>query len=239
MSQPAAAYRDRKLPARIAWRNAIGVVLLLGGVLGLGCFGWLAQLIAKYFRHDLLFGSFLLDLGFAVGVAIVVGAIAWWQRAHGETIRDLGWAQPTRRVAVAVATVFGLLWVALSYARGGNPLALSWERPAMALIGIWLAFGEELAVRGFLMENLRRGGVPAWLQVVVSALVMGFYHGIIGFTYSVQYAITSAVLFGIVSLIFLLGRRSLTPGLISHAMAHVFGDPTLTEGILRGVLAAG
>ncbi len=238
MSSPAAPYGERKLPARIAWRNAIGVVLLLWIVIGLGCFRWLAQLIATSYRHDLLFGSFLLDLGFAVGIAIVVAAIVGWQRLHGETIRDLGWAQPTRKVAIAIGIVYGLLWTALSYGRGGNPLAMSWERPVMAAIGIWLAFGEELAIRGFLMENLRRDDVPAWLQVVVSALVMGSYHGILGFTYSVQYAIASAVLFGIVSLIFLLGRRSLTPGLISHAMTHVLGDPTLMEGILRGGLAA-
>ncbi len=94
-------------------------------------------------------------------------------------------------------------------------------------------------MRGLFMESLRRGGVPAWRQVVASALAMGSYHGVLGFHYSLQYAFYSAVLFGGVSLIFLLGRRSLTPGLTAHALVHVLADPTLTAGILRGVLAFG
>ncbi len=67
---------------------------------------------------------------------------------------------------------------------------------------------------------------------------MGVYHGVLGRHYSVPYAITSAVIFAVVSLIFVLGRRSLTPGLTAHAMTHVLGDPYLTQGILFGVLAA-
>lgn len=47
----------------------------------------------------------------------------------------------------------------------------------------------------------------------------------------------AAILFGLVSVISLVGRRSLMPGLIARALSHLLGDPTLTEGILRGVLA--
>ena len=161
----------------------------------------------------------------------------WRGRAHGETIRDLGWGRPTRRLAVVLAVLYAAGWVALSYARGGNPLAVSWERPVMAVVGVWLAFGEELAIRGFFLESLRRGGVPAWLQVVASALAMGSYHGVVGLHYSFFYAASAAVLFGGVSLLFLLGRRSLLPGLVAHSLVHVLGDPVLTMGILRGVLA--
>lgn len=46
------------------------------------------------------------------------------------------------------------------------------------------------------------------------------------------------MIFAVVSLIFVLGKRSLTPGLIAHAMTHVLGDPSLIQGILFGVLAA-
>ncbi len=226
-----------QLSVSTAWRNALGIIVLLWLVLGLANFGFLAQFLATHFRHQLLLASFLLDLGFAVGALVIVLAIVFWQRSHGETLADLGWRRPTTKKAMVIAVIFGLFWVASSYARGGSFLTLSWERPLMMLIGLFLAFGEELAIRGFFMENLRRGGIPTWVQVVSSAVLMGGYHGIIGLHYSVLYGISSAFLFGILSVIFVLGKRSLTPGYTAHAMVHFLGDPILTMGILHGVLA--
>jgi membrane protease YdiL (CAAX protease family) len=227
---------ERTEPASVAWRNAIGmfVVLWLVGLLG---FGWLAQLLATSLRDDLVLASFWLSLGFAALIAIVVIGVVAWQRAHGEALIDLGWRRPTPRTAVVLGVVYGVAWAALSYARGGSPAAWTWERAPMALIGVFLAFGEELAVRGFVLEHLRRGGVPTWIQVIVSAIGMGSYHGVLGWHYSVLYAVSSAVLFGLISILFVLGKRSLTPGFVAHALSHVLGDPTLTEGILQGILA--
>lgn len=44
---------------------------------------------------------------------------------------------------------------------------------------------------------------------------------------------------GIVTIIFVIGKRSLTPGLIAHALTHFFGDPVLTMGILHGAIMLG
>lgn len=227
----------RTLTARRAWLNALGLTVLLYVVLGVGCFAFGAQFIADHHGNSVN-AAFLLDLIFLVGVLVIIAVVVLWQRAHGETIRDLGWGLPTRKVAMIVAVAYGLLWTASGYARGGDPFALTWQRPLMAVIGVVLAFGEELAVRGFFLEQLRRGGVPTWLQVIASGVVMGGYHGILGWHYSVSYAVASAVIFAVVSLIFVLGRRSLTPGLTAHAMTHVLGDPSLMQGILFGVLGA-
>lgn len=224
------------LPAAVAWRNVVLMAALLWLVVGIGGLNLAAVAVARRFGPTVE-GAFVLDLVFGVGAAIIIAAVVATQRRRGETIRDLGWGRPTRPVALVVAVVFGALWAAASYARGGDPLALTWQRPIMMLVGVVLAFGEELAVRGYMMEQLRRARVPAWLQVVATALVMASYHGLIGWSYSIPYAISSFVLFGIVSLIFLLGRRSLTPVVVAHALAHVLGDPVLTQGILFGVLA--
>ena len=236
MTAPTSTAGPTLSPTR-AWLHALGVTLLLWLVLGAACFGFGAQSVSHAFGTS-LDGAFVLDLVFLAGVLVVIAAVVGWQRGHGESLRELGWRRPTRPVVIVVALAYGVVWTVSSYARGGDPLALSWQRPVMAVIGVVLAFGEELAVRGFLMEQLRRGGVPTWLQVVVSAVVMGTYHGVLGASYSVPYAIASAVLFGLVSLLFVWGRRSLTPGLVAHATTHVLGDPTLTRGILYGVLGA-
>jgi Type II CAAX prenyl endopeptidase Rce1-like len=227
---------SERISALIAWRNALGIAALLWLVVGLANLGFLARFLATTMRHQLLLAALLLDIGFAVAIGVVVAAIVLWQHAHGESLSELGWRRPTTRPAVTLAVAFGALWVALSYARGGNPLAITWERPLMVLIGLFLAFGEELAMRGFFMESLRRGGVPTWLQVIASGVSTGSYHGIVGLSYSPAYAIVSTVLFSVVAVLFVMGRRSLTPGYTAHAMTHVFGDPTLTLGILHGIL---
>jgi hypothetical protein len=116
----------------------------LVGLLG---FGWRAQLLAISFRDDLVFAAFLLSIGFAVIIGCVAIGIVLWQRAHGETLSELGWRRPTTRTALVLGVVFGVAWAALSYARGGNPTMWTWERVPMALIGMFLAFGEELAVQ--------------------------------------------------------------------------------------------
>ena len=226
----------------IAWRNALGVVVLLW-LLALGNFGVVTNYLASTMSSNLLLASFYLDISFGISIAIIVGLIVWWQRRHGETLMDLGWRRPTTVTAITIAIIYGVLWVLLSYAREPHPiqsfLALSWERPLMMLIGLFLAFGEELAMRGFFMEQLRRGRIPTWLQVIASAVFMGGYHGIIGLHYSLFYGISSMVLFGIVAVIFVIGKRSLTPGTIAHAMTHFFGDPVLTMGILHGAIMLG
>lgn len=232
----------RSLPPLIAWRNALGIVVLLWLILG-SVFSLVTNFLASTMPNNLLLASFYLDIAFGIAIAIIVGLIVLWQHQHGETLRDLGWRSPTTVTAIVIGIIYGVLWTTLSYAREPHPvqsfLALSWERPIMMLIGIFLAFGEELAMRGFFMEQLRRGGIPTWLQVIASAIFMGAYHGIVGLHYSLFYGLSSMVLFGGVAVIFVIGKRSLTPGTIAHAMAHFFGDPVLTIGILHGAILLG
>jgi membrane protease YdiL (CAAX protease family) len=226
-----------------AWRNALAIVLLLWLLLGVLDFGFAANYLASIMPHNLLLASFYLDLCFAFSMIIIVACIILWQRQHGETLRDLGWGKPTTWYAIVIAIIYGLLWTFVSYIREPQPLhsflTITWERPIMMIIGLFLAFGEELAMRGFFMEQLRRGNIPTWLQVLATAIFMGSYHGLIGFHYSVFYGISSAILFGIVAIIFVIGKRSLTPGTLAHAMTHFLGDPVLTMGILQGVIALG
>jgi membrane protease YdiL (CAAX protease family) len=219
--------------------DAVLVVVIAWIVLGIANFGLWSQYLAKASQHDLLLGTLLLAIGFAVGIGVLVIFVLWRLKAGGERTADLGWARPTGKGALIAAVVFGLIWTALSYSRGGNPLEWSWERPLTMAIGLFLAYGEELSMRGFLMTRLKQSGVPTWAQVTITAVVSGSYHGLIGTHYSVTYALSSAFLFAVLALLYIWGRRSLTPSTTAHAMVHFLSDPTLTMGILRGVLAYG
>ena len=119
---------SERICAFTAWRNALGIVVLLWLVVGLANLGFLADFLATTLRDRLVLAALLLDIGFTVAVGLVV------------------------------------------------------------LIGLFLAFGEELAMRGLLMENLRRGGMPVPIQVVASGISTGSYHGIVGLSYSPAYA---------------------------------------------------
>ena len=67
----------------------------------------------------------------------------------------------------------------------------------------------------------------------------GRLHGVVGHHVWPSYMISSFVLFGLLSALYMYGRRSLTPPLIAHAMTHFLGDPALMRGILYGVALAG
>jgi len=238
MSQLSEYHQARTLTPLIAWRNVLGATLAAWLIIALPNFGFLTNILARTMRHDLVLASLYLDLGFLVSSVIVIGLIFWWQHAHGETLADIGWGRPTTILAIIVAILFGALWTATSYLNmrgyGTGFLSFPWERFLMAPLGIVLALGEELLFRGFLMEQLRRAGIPTWIQVLVSGATIGSYHGLIGWNYSLEYALSAFVLFSIIALIHVIGKRSLTPNWVAHAMTHFFGDPSLTLGILVG-----
>src|SRR5215469_362144 len=90
----------RSLSPRIAWRNALGLVVLIWLLFGLVNFGLVTNYLAQTFSNNLLLAAFLLDLSFGISMIIVVSLIVFWQQKHGETLRDLGWRRPTTITAI-------------------------------------------------------------------------------------------------------------------------------------------
>jgi membrane protease YdiL (CAAX protease family) len=229
---------SRTRPPLIAWRNVLGATVVGWLIIALPNFAFLSTYLARTFSHDLVLASFYLDLGFLVSTVIVIGLVYWWQRAHGETLADLGWRRPTRIWVIIKAVIYGALWTATFYVSPGHLsfLAFPWERFIMAPLGIVLATAEELLFRGFLIEQLRRAAVPTWIQIITSGLTIASYHGLVGFHYFWQYTLSSFVLFGILAVLHIAGRRSMTPNTLAHAMTHFFGDPSALVELLTGVL---
>lgn len=227
----------RRIPVRTAWLRAVAMTLVLWVVLGLGGFTLSARAVYQRWGTT-VHAAFILDMAFVALFLVVAGITIWWQRRTGGSLADLGWRRPTRTGALIAAAVFGVAWTALSYAGGGNPMDRSWQRIPMVLAGPVLSFGEEIA-RAFIVQNLHRGGVPAWLQIIIGGVAMGGYHGLVGGHFTITYALSSFVMFSVLTAMYIYGRRSLTPVLIAHALPHVLGDPSLTQGILVGVKALG
>ena len=65
-------------------------------------------------------------------------------------------------------------------------------------------------------------------------VVIESYYGLVGFHYYPLYAVSSFVLFGILAIIYVAGKRSMTPNTTAHTMTHFFGDPSAIMGILIG-----
>ncbi len=89
---------------------------------------------------------------------------------------------------------------------------------ASVIVAFSAAFSEELFFRGFLMDELRRGGFGVLPQVVISMLFFGVAHlsyipkDINGWTIPVFTALAG----GFWSLIYVWGKRSLWPTITAH-----------------------
>src|SRR5450631_70318 len=99
--------RTPSLPPFIAWRNALGIVILLWLLLGLLNFGVITNYLASSMSNNLLLASFYLDIAFGITAVIIVALIVLWQRTHGETLRDLGWRRPTTVTAIIIGIIYG------------------------------------------------------------------------------------------------------------------------------------
>ncbi len=225
---------EKVISKKIAWRNVLLATIAAWVILAIPNFAFLTHYLAETMGGDLLLASLYLDIGFVVSSLILIALVVWWQRRHGEVLADLGVKRPTPKKVMVISIIFGAVWASSFYFTPGhlNFLDFPWERFIMAPLGIILAFAEELLFRGFIMEQLRRAGVSTWKQVIVSAVTIASYHGLVGFHYYPVYAISSFVLFGVLALLHVWGRRSMLPNTTAHSMSHIFGDPSAIMGIL-------
>ena len=217
-----------------AWGGALAITLLGCVLAGLGCFVLLSNYLWQQIesqRLDLFHAAVWWQLGFTAAMVIILGVIIVWQRARGSSLTELGWGRPTTTLALFLAVLLGLAYLGSSYfgaqflLRGVDVTEFNWVRVALAPVGIFLAIGEETMMRGFFMTELRRARVATWLQIVASGACSAVYHAfqnptLIGF-------LPSFILFSMHAGLYVLGRRSLTPVVITHSIYHVFGEPYL------------
>jgi membrane protease YdiL (CAAX protease family) len=217
-----------------AWRDALAITLLACLLGGLGCFVLLGNYLWRQIdagQLDLFTAAVWWEVGFTVAMAIMLGVIIVWQRSRDSSLAELGWGKPTTPLALVLAVLLGVAFLANCYFGARfvlpdvNVTELNGVRIALAPLGIFLAFGEETMMRGFFMTQLHKARVATWLQIVASGACSALYHAFqnptpMGF-------LPSFVLFSLHAGLYVLGRRSLIPVVITHSIYHVFGEPYL------------
>lgn len=212
-----------------AWRNCLAITLLGCLLLGLGCFVGLGTFLPQ--RLTLFEAAVGQQIGFAVGLGLILLVIVLIQHWRGESLRELGWRRPTTATDLVLAILLGGLYLSGSYfgakhvLPGENVLAWHGARLFLAPLGIFMAIAEETMMRGFFMTELERARVPVWLQIISSGACSAAYHTIQNPT--LEGFLPSFVLFSLHAGLYVLGRRSLTPTCVAHGMYHVFGEPYL------------
>ena len=165
------------------------------------------------------------------------GAFAWMAyrtKARGYGLRWLGWGQSTN----AAGMLAGLMVAALYCAWGVGGAAGLWgdvlrfgplKLLALAAAGAAALF-EETLFRGLLMNRMRARGRSAFAQVIVSGLAFGAAHGLWGLMapeYTLGFMAVTTALGLALACVFLLGRRSLTPVILSHFLIDAVLEPWL------------
>jgi membrane protease YdiL (CAAX protease family) len=171
---------------------------------------------------------------------LMFAAILFILRLRGQSLRDIGWAKPSPFVgwlAALAAAILYTAFTAMGPALKQAPMLTDWSafRVGTAVaIGITAGICEESVFRGFVMAQARDAGVPAWLQVILSALLFGLAHlGWGGLTGHFQFwpmaaAMTATFLLGLLlALVYLASRRSLMPAVAAHAAIDMVIEPWL------------
>jgi membrane protease YdiL (CAAX protease family) len=225
----------------IVWRN-IGVLTLMFCLLyGLPNLVILASYLPK--RMDLHSAAVWTAVGLGLSALILLIAIKIWLRRTKQSLKDLGWGKPTTAAALILGVLFSFALLGLCYMnnkRLGVEFPTGRIEPLRILAAVLTAFAgivEEIGMRGVLMTELAKIKTRTWLQVLISGFCYAIYHSLQFLTSPVQFVqsmVVSILIGAILAGIYVLGKRSLTPCVLSHGLANLLGEPY----ILMGALAA-
>lgn len=192
-------------------------------------FGWLA-------RPESRLAVFL--VGASCGELAALGVLVRLLRRR-LSLSDLGWRKPTTWQAMVLGLTVAVAYTAVTALNpvvGPNLLGVSGLK-ALAL-GAALVAGvvEEVIFRGYVMTALARMGQSAFVQVMFSAALFAAAH-IYGFTTPAAWLASEGFTFALglaLGIVYLVGRRSLTPVIVGHVMIDALIEPWLLLGLFKG-----
>ncbi|MFC1604354.1 lysostaphin resistance A-like protein [Planctomycetota bacterium] len=219
----------------LAWRNVGAITIVFCLIFGLLNFCFIVPYVVQ--RMALRPAAAVITAIGGLSSLIIIYGIVVWLRRNNRSLKELGWGKPTNSVAVVIGVVFAMVltWgIYMNNRRLGVEFNL-WEISLVRIIGalgtVIAGSAEEIAMRGLIMTELNRVKVKTWLQVLASSLCFAIYHSLYflvvdfdpaAFAFTMVFCIFMGCIF---SGMYLLGRRSLTPCIVSHGLGNLIVEP--------------
>ena len=177
----------------------------------------------------------------AVAIATLLAVLVpLWIYLHlrGRHMRELGLDRAGTRLAwlLVLAVQGGLIWLQLRnpmgpLARAPDPLNI-YALAGSLIIAPAAALAEEIFFRGYIMDELKRGGFGAALQILISMLLFGTAHVTLA---SADWTIPvfTGILGGFWSLIYVLSKRSLWPSIVGHVLNDAVMVPSAIYMVMQ------
>lgn len=217
---------------RESWGRLISTLLLLLAVIGAIVYGGFALGIALGWMRQPTNRVAIFLLGSALGELVAFGLLAWLLRRRGSRLRDLGWGQPTRWGAIALGVGIAIVYsgyTALNPRISPHLLEFSWLKLLALVAAVVAGVVEETIFRGYVMTTLGRMRYGLAVQVLLSGLFFALAH-VYAFAAPLSLLAVQGVTFllGVaLAMTYVIGKRSLTPVIISHALIDITIEPWL------------
>ena len=149
-----------------------------------------------------------------------------WLKSQGRNLQDIGWNRSTTFPAVILGVVFAFGYSAYTLSNpliGTNATEISLFKLASVVVSVIGSIVEECVFRGYIISELERINVSTITQILVSGISFGIIH--IGFDFV---GVLLTFIMGIaMATAFVIGKRSLTPSIISHSIINILVEPWL------------
>ena len=234
--QPTQTQTKRKT----SWGQLMGLLVLLLAIIGgvsygafvvAAPFGWLAH-------PETRLAAFL--LGASVGELAALGVLTWWIHRRGTSLRALGLGRATNWRGMVLGLVVALMYSGLTAAFnptvGPNLLRLIPLKGLAVVAALVAGLVEETIFRGYVMTSLHALGRGRATQVLASGAVFAAAHFyVFGSPASMLATFGATLVLGTaLAVVYLVGKRSLTPVIVSHALVDMIIEPWLLLGFFTG-----
>lgn len=230
-----------------AWLSALIAAAIFCVLVGLGS-ALLQWLFSAYGATGVRPQVTLRLTGSVIGQVSAVRLMILYLRTKHHSLADIGFGRSSSIhgwISAGVLTASFVWLVLMGPLRGRALLAeLSFFHLYNSVVaGLGAGFCEELVFRGFVMSVLSWAGVSRVTQVLASGLLFGLAH--VGWTTMgpafdpravLGPVISTTVLGMLYSVIYLVGKRSLTPVIVSHTITDVIIEPWLLLAALSKAL---
>ena len=220
-------------PATESWWQLIRTLLLILIAVGVPLFAAISLGIVTGWTRNPQSAVAAIFSGTLIGELAALGLLVWLLRRRGQTLHDIGWGRPTRWWAIAlgigIAVVYSGLTTLTNPSVSHHLLDFSLLK-LLAIVTAIIAGGvEETIFRGYIITALSRKGYALVVQVLLSGLFFALFHLYV-FTNPFAILIVQGLTFllgGALAITYIVGKRSLTPVIIAHALIDMVIEPGL------------